>query len=216
VSPGARARQAVQDGVLGTALMILGPGEIAYTAQSRGVYQALGLPGTPIARRPRAVFLEPQVLRKSSDWLPHRVAELTAAEFSPEAWIAGREGGIAKQLIEDSKRQVEQALSLLRETAIKVDPQLQKAWEKTRDGALRGLDAFAERWLGALGRRDEHELSRLTRLREFLVPDGVQHERVLSTAPAAARWGRGWIPALLEGLELESAQPSVITWEEPS
>ena len=136
ISPGALSRQAVQDGVFGTALMVLGPGEIAYTAQSRGVYQALDIPGTPIARRPSAIFLEPQLLRRSSDWLPARLPELVAPDFSPEAAIAGRDGGTAAQMIADSKAKVESVLAELRDRAVSVDSQLQKPWEKTREPRL--------------------------------------------------------------------------------
>jgi bacillithiol biosynthesis cysteine-adding enzyme BshC len=213
VSPGVLSRQAVQDAVLGTSLMVLGPGELAYVAQSRAVYTALGLPGTPVAERPHVVFVEPSLVRKGADWLSD-LAALLAADFSAEQWLAGRAGAGAGDPLSDTRAQVERALDELRERALQVDQQLLKPWEKTKESALRALDSFAERWRGSLGRRDELELGRWRRLRDYLAPGDTPHERLFSVAPLAARWGGAWLAALRAELTPQSDHWQVIRWED--
>jgi bacillithiol biosynthesis cysteine-adding enzyme BshC len=213
VSPGVLSRQAVQDAVLGSGLMILGPGEMAYTAQSRATYEVLGVAGTPVARRPQTVFVEPNLLRKGAGWL-EALPALLGADFRPDRWLAeqGESGGLGA--LTAARDQVEQILDGLRDSASAVDSQLIKAWERTREGVLRSFEAFGERWKSSLGRRDEAEFQRWTKLRDYVAPGGVPHERVWTVGPSAARWGAPWLDALRQSLSTDAEGWQVIRWED--
>ena len=77
VSPGVLARPAIQDAVLGSALFLVGPGEMAYLAQAAAAHEVLGVAPPAVALRPHALVLD----RRSREHL----AELgsTLAELSP-------------------------------------------------------------------------------------------------------------------------------------
>jgi bacillithiol biosynthesis cysteine-adding enzyme BshC len=213
VSPGVLSRQAIQDAVLGSGLMILGPGEMAYTAQSRATYKVLGVPGTPVARRPQAIFVEPNLLRKGADWI-EALPALLGADFRPDRWLGERGGSNGLEALETARGQVERLLEDLRNPAAEVDSQLVKAWERTREGVLRSFETFGERWKASLGRRDEAELQRWTKLRDYVAPDGVPHERVWTVGPSAARWGPAWLGALRSSLSTDAEAWHVIRWED--
>jgi len=210
VGPGVLSRPAIQDAILGTSIQVLGPGELAYMAQAAAVYEALEVRPSAVTLRPHLVSLEPAIAARARHWLEEPL-RLLAADFSAEHEIAASAGEGAA--LSAARERCETALAQLWGAVEGLDSQLERPWQKTRDTVLRALDTFGEKLDGSTARRNATELARLTRLREALMPGGKPQERVLTLAPAAARWGPVWLQAL-QRLPMTSERLFFIDWEE--
>ncbi len=92
VSPGVLARPAMQDAVLGTAIQVVGPGELSYMAQAGVTHAVLEVEPTFVALRPQTLLLEAkQIERLEELGLP--LATLLGDRGALDRWLAEREGG---------------------------------------------------------------------------------------------------------------------------
>lgn len=206
VSPGVLARPAVQDAVLGTSLLLVGPGELAYLPQASAAHAVLGIRPPQVALRPHALVLDARA-REHLAALDATVEELL---IRPEA-IAGRlaeRAGAA--FVAPVRSAVARALEQLRDPALALDPALGKSWEKTRDSVAHSLDAFAAKVTAAGARRDETAAHRLAQLSSLAAPGGRPQERVLAAAWFAGRWGESFGARLADQLDLDARRLSLV------
>ncbi|MGH9465336.1 MAG: bacillithiol biosynthesis protein BshC, partial [Thermoanaerobaculia bacterium] len=206
VSPGVLARPALQDAVLGTALQVMGPGEVSYLAQAAPLYRLLGVPAPAVALRPQTLVLEPHRLRKLGE-LPVDLAALIAPDFDLDAALAGHLPGA---LVRPARERIVAALDELETAALGLDSSLAGPLAKTRAHIERGLDALAGKVTAAAARRDEVARQRTADLRLACRPLGKPQERALSAANYPCRLGERFVAALFAQLDLESRYLSVI------
>jgi uncharacterized protein YllA (UPF0747 family) len=115
LSPSVAMRPAVQDGVFPTVAMACGPGEIAYLAQLREVFEGVG------------VMPALSVPRFGATWMPAEACKLLAASGAP-AW-----------------RVVAQTDAVINEVAgLQVPPALELELTQARAAAMDGLERFAQ------------------------------------------------------------------------
>lgn len=206
VSPGVLARPAIQDAILGTDLMLLGPGELSYMPQAAAVHQVLGV-------TPPAVALRPQVLVLES----HQVDQLGELGLSL-AEILGDRGHLDHVLAERSgadpmsgpRRAVEAALDEVGPPALAIDQNLERPWEKTREQIERALDRFADKLAAAAARRDGVRTGRVERLRGALLPEGTQQERLVCSAYYPGKHRDRFAEACWEQMELDGGMLQVV------
>ncbi len=197
VSPGALSRPAIQDALLGTALQVLGPGEVSYMAQASALYPVLGVQAPAVALRPQALLLD-ATLRRHLD--PSDLPAVLDAKTPLERRVAEKTG---PGFVAEAKANVLAALLTARAPALALDPTLDRPLDKTREQIERALDAFSGKVDAALGRRDGIQLRRLERLREACLPLGGLQERTLSVAHFVARYGDSFAQTLLADLDLD-------------
>lgn len=206
VSPGALARPAIQDAVLGTTLQVMGPGEIAYLAQAAAVYPLLGGAAPASALRPQALVFDgrsAEHLAELGVGLPELLDDAAAAERR----LGERAGG---GFVEPAAAAIAAALAELEAPARALDPTLGKPFEKTRETVGRALEAFAGKVAGAAARRDEQVARRFAALRDLAAPGGAAQERTLCAAYFPGRYGDGFGAALLDQLDLDPSRLSVV------
>ena len=204
VTPGVLARPALQDAVLGTTLMVLGPGELSYMAQAAPAYEILGLEPPWITLRPQSMLLD----ARAADWLEELalpIAELL--DSSPEEIVARR---FSEDLVSPVRGEIDTLLAKLRERVLGVDQTLEKPWQKTSDQIHRGLEIFGGKVQNAVANRHQVWLRRVEKLRQTLLPGGTLQERKLATLFFWARYGDELARALLAGLDLDPRRLSVI------
>lgn len=207
VSPGVLARPAIQDAVLGTSLMVLGPGEMSYLPQAAPVYRVLGVAPPAVALRPQVLVLEShQVeqldeadvaladLLESADALERRLAERSGADFTAPP-----------------RQRLEELLAELEEPALALDANLERPLAKTRDNVLGAFDTFAGKVRAAAARREEVHARRLERLRDTVLPGGKLQERVVASAHYPGKYGRRFADAVSEQMELDGGVLQVVT-----
>jgi bacillithiol biosynthesis cysteine-adding enzyme BshC len=207
VSPGVLARPAIQDAVLGTAIQVVGPGELSYMAQAAVTHEVLEVVPTHVALRPQTLLMEAkQAERVAELGLP--LATLLGDRHRIDHWLADREGG---DLVAPVREKLEEALAGLRDPALAADPGLERPFEKTREQILRALDLFGEKAVAAAARKNEVLNRRVQQIRDACLPGGKLQERIVSTAHYPGKYGPELVDSYWEQLELDAAHLQVIT-----
>ena len=196
LSPAALLRPVVQDALLPTAAIIVGPAELAYLAQSEVLYRRLL--GRMPAAIPRADFtlVEPQVGRllrkyglKVRDVLrgPQHLRRRLELESVPRA--------LARQMSTGEKN-LRRYLTRIRRPLRKLDATLEGALDTSERKMLYQMENLRARAGRAADRRAEL-LDRHQRiLRESLAPHGELQSRNVCALPLLARHGLDLLDAL--------------------
>jgi bacillithiol biosynthesis cysteine-adding enzyme BshC len=206
VSPGVLARPAIQDAILGTALQVLGPGELSYMAQAAPTYRVLGVAAPWMALRPQVLVLE-SYHRAKLEELDLPLGVLLGSDEALERHLAGEGGG---GFVARAKEEVEAVLARLREEALALDPNLERPLEKTWEHVVRSLDTFAGKVTTAAAQRDEVRNRRVEKLRQVCRPDGKLQERRISSAHWPGKYGERFAHALWNQMDLDGRRMQVI------
>jgi bacillithiol biosynthesis cysteine-adding enzyme BshC len=198
-SPGVLARPAIQDAVLGTSLLLLGPGELSYLPQAAAVYRALRVAAPAVALRPQVVVAESHQLEKLEQ-TGLDLDDLLADGDELERRLAARQG---ENPVEPVRRRIEEAMQGLRDKALEIDPNLERPWEKTRDNMLRGLDTFGDKLTASLARQDETQRRRIDQLRAAFLPDGKPQERAICSAYYPSKYADAFAERFYDQLRLD-------------
>ena len=205
-SAGVMVRVALQDAILGTSLLVLGPGEASYLAQVTPAYEVLGIAAPAMVLRPQALLVAGHQAEKMAA-LGLTLETLLAADFDPDRFLA--DGG-AGELVEPSAETIRVELERLRDRALAIDSNLAAPWDKTRKQIDKALQAFSGRVTGALARRDEQNRKRVLDLLSTFKPVGRLQERAVSTAHFPGKFGERLVEAYFEQLDLAPVELQVI------
>jgi bacillithiol synthase len=202
-SPSVLSRPLVQDALLGTALFVVGPGEVSYLAQAASLYEPAGVEPCAVALRPQALVLDRRRLEQV-EALAGRglgLAALLGDDESLERELAGLVAG--DDPLAAPSAMLGLALDELAGVALALDPQLASPVEKTRDQVERAVAALRGKARAATARGDEETRRRALALRELLRPEGRLQERVLCTAHAVGLYGADLVATLRSQLDLD-------------
>lgn len=212
VSAGVMGRSALQDAILGTTILLLGPGEISYIPQVAPVYEVLGIPPPAVMLRPQAMILPRHQLERL-EALGLTLSELLCSSFDIDVFLAkGRGADVVAPVRERILSQLEE----LKRGALAIDGDLAKPWEKTRQQIEKALSAFAGRMTASVARRDQVARSRLEDLSQSVRPGGKLQERVVSSAHFPGKFGPALGEALFSQLGLDPVRLHIITPGETS
>jgi bacillithiol biosynthesis cysteine-adding enzyme BshC len=190
LSPSVALRAAVQDGVLPTVAMACGPGELAYLAQLREVFDAVGVRAAAPA------------LRFSATWLPPAAVALAEAAGG-DAWevVAHTDAVLARlaeahvpgelqRALASTRAAADQSLARLAEVARGFDASLPQMVESARGKIDFQVTRLAEGVLGKARSRLDREQPLWRRIRYVLQPGDRLQERRLASLEVVARRGR--------------------------
>ena len=201
LSPNVALRPVVQDTLFPTLAYVAGPGELAYFAQLRPVYDIYDVPMPVIVPRATISLVEPriaQLLRRFgvglSD-LTHEPEQLASrilrTQLPPDL---GATLARAREGVDEIFRQVGEAVAA-------VDSTLRATAGQT-SGHIKGhLDQLERKAVQALKRREADTGQQLQRLRDALMPGGRLQERVYPVLPYLAKYGVGLIRWLREKID---------------
>nr|WP_245557564.1 bacillithiol biosynthesis cysteine-adding enzyme BshC [Deinococcus peraridilitoris] len=195
ITPAAGLRPILQDSILPTAAFVVGPGEIAYCAELRGVYDLHGVPQPVLLPRLSVTWLEPPVVR-----LLQRFG-LTAAAFQAAPHDAlgsalARERGAAA-LAEDRLGILEREFSQLMQEIGNLDPTLSGAVQRTRERTLTRLIRLQSQARRALIDAEQTREGQVGRLYAHLLPRGVAQEREMNFLTYLLKHGRAPLKRLM-------------------
>jgi uncharacterized protein YllA (UPF0747 family) len=199
-SPNALLRPVVADSLFPTIVHVMGPAEIAYMAQARGLYQRHSIPMPAVAARARFTLIPADIeeLLNSEGYPLHDA-------FQPiDLWIHGLAEREKQQLIageiDACRAQLDATYEALARSVLPILPGTVNAVSSARvktQGLMnkleRKLDQGIRRNLGT--RRPA-----LERLGGFLYPGGEPQERVYSVVPFLARYGAQLFPVILDAI----------------
>lgn len=187
LTPAAGLRPIVQDAVLPTAAVVLGPGELRYFAQLRGVYALHGVAMPLVWPRSTGTLVEPPAARILDKY------GLTVAAFQ-----ADPEGCLQSVLLERSGHgerfraageRLERVMSELLTEVDGIDPTLRGTVERGRGYLETTVRRLRDKTAAALAREDAVTRGQFERLRHQLLPLGQPAERVLSPFSAFLKFG---------------------------
>jgi bacillithiol biosynthesis cysteine-adding enzyme BshC len=195
-SPNVALRPVVQDALFPTVAYVAGPGELAYFAQLRPVYEQFGIPMPVILPRAFLTLAEPrflQLLERFRLVLPDLTLE--PEQLSSRVLHALLPPDLEATLAK-AREEVSELFQRVGEAVAAVDPTLRATVGQT-SGHIRGhLDQLERKTVQALKRREADTRQQVLRLCQALMPGGRPQERVFSVLPYLAKYG----PTLLETL----------------
>jgi bacillithiol synthase len=178
LTPAAGLRPVLQDALLPTAVFVVGPGELRYLAQLRGVYAAHDVAMPLVWPRMSATVLQPPVRRilerHGLDWR-EVMNDPGAAECQLQLERHGHADSFAFALAS-----IERDVGRLLAHVDAVDPTLAGAVHRGRHHLERTVLTLREKSALALARRDGDTRRQFERLRAHLRPNGGLQERVVS------------------------------------
>lgn len=187
ITPAAGLRPIVQDFILPTAMFVVGPGEIRYVAQLRGVYDHHNVAMPAVVRRPLLTFVEPAPVRLLTK------LELDAYAFQHDAERIAERLALAQTGVEDEfydgLKQMIDLIERQKELVLQLDPTLVRPVGRAGVQAERALMRLRRQAARSALRRDEQLSNDITRLRNHLLPFGGPSERVYSVWSHIAKFG---------------------------
>ncbi|MDZ7267285.1 MAG: bacillithiol biosynthesis cysteine-adding enzyme BshC [candidate division KSB1 bacterium] len=209
-SPNVILRPLLQDALLPNLAYIAGPGEIAYFAQLRGVYEALEVPMPAIFPRKSLTLLEGRIKRVQEKYhlpLPafwSRPAELlsrVAREHAPEGLfepVAAARDALSRRLDE------------LKQRATALDAPLAGFIDKERGKIFHQLAIIENKLLQAAKRQNETLTQQILKAAHALYPRQQLQEREFSIVPFLCKHGRGLVRRLYDLMEVQRFDHQVI------
>lgn len=178
LTPAAGLRPISQDFALPTAVTVVGPGELRYFAQLRGVYDLHGVAMPLIWPRATATVLEPPVVR-ILDKFGLNAFELTRnfAALKNETLLELH--GHA-EVFDETAATLELSLEKLLEHLRAIDPTLQGTLGRSEERLRTTLDVLQTKTAQALARQDNTYARQFDRLEKHLLPLGQPQERIIS------------------------------------
>ncbi len=178
LTPAAGLRPIIQDALLPTAAFVVGPGELAYAAELRGVYELHNLSQPIYWPRLSVTWLEPNVARLLGRF------GVTAAQFQRDP-----EGSLGRALAREQQAAAlgEERLNTLKaqfkaltNELAALDPTLKSSVQRTEKRTLTRLERHRIQAYAALARAENDKTGQLTRLKKHLLPAGHPQEREMN------------------------------------
>ena len=197
ITPAAGFRPITQDAALPTAVTVVGPGELRYFAQLRGVYEHHGVPMPLIWPRATVTILEPPVVRIMTKFdltLPELLRDFDATRQDVLLRLHGHADGFDTAL-----QALEQSMQRLTEHVRGIDPTLERTVARAEERIVGTIGTLKFKSGRALSTHDDIYNRQFDRLKAHLLPNGTPQERVLSPVSFFMKFGpRTFTKLLLE------------------
>jgi len=203
ITPAAGLRPVLQDTVLPSVALVLGPGELAYITQLRGVYALHGLEQPLLWPRLKVTWLEPPVARIMKKYGLSAAAFQADPKGSLERVLLERSGVAAN--VQGHLERFEGDFARMLEQVGKLDPTLENPIAKARRQAETTVKRLEQKLGRALYTRENQAERQFERLERHLLPLGQMQERELNFFSLMMKHG----PTVLERLLAQSAGANV-------
>ncbi len=212
-SPNVALRTVVQQTLFPAAAYVAGPGEVAYWAQLKPVFDHHGITMPVVWPRSRAIMITPKERRRLGAaglavddlLLPEEMLLYRTLDTAVPSPLSGA--------MERHRAAVDAELTALVGELEKTDnPNAAALGEELRRQAARGFERIGSNLRRGDTRRIEDTKKRLTLLRNRLAPFGKPQERVLSPFNYMMSQGLGFVDRLLKELDPEDWRVREIEW----
>jgi bacillithiol biosynthesis cysteine-adding enzyme BshC len=203
LSPNVLLRPIVEASVLPVVSYVAGPGELAYYAQLKPLYEIHGVNMPILYPRHSATLVETKIQRK--------MLKLGLSLENCERPAQDIFSSIAKGEISDSinvtmdklRAQIAKHSDDLLAQVSKFDSTLQGSVTKSRNTSLAGIDGLNRKIIRSFKRNNEETLNQVETVRSHLFPNGNKQERVLNPFFYLARYGELLVEELISSFEVE-------------
>ncbi|MFQ6113755.1 MAG: bacillithiol biosynthesis cysteine-adding enzyme BshC [bacterium] len=209
-SPNVLLRPIYQDNLLPTVAYVGGPGEIAYLAQMKGVYENFGLSMPIIYPRKSITILE----KKIGEVLKNYDLKIQDMWQNVERVITK----ISKKQIPDSvdralstaTSHLEKDLQMIKQEIMAFEPSLEKSVEVTLGKIKQKYKFLEKKILQASKKRDSIVTKQIHKATNNLYPNNRLQERVLNIAPFLIKYSHAFIDKLYKAIDIDNHDHQVI------
>jgi len=212
-STGAALRPLFADAILPVVASVLGPGEIAYQAMLRPLYDLFDLPQPLLFPRKSYTVISAGQARQIARYETNVRAILTG-QLDVDGTFRSLVPASERALFDQARRELAEALAPLRPYLKDIDPGLGKTWKQTLANSTRNLDKLEDRAVRARMSRSGLSKRELQALRNTLLPRGRLQERVFPLSYFVNDYGRRFVDEILSAGELADFSHHVLTLEE--
>jgi bacillithiol biosynthesis cysteine-adding enzyme BshC len=210
-SPNVLLRPIYQDALLPTVAYVGGPGEIAYFAQMKGVYEAFGLPMPVIYPRKSLTVVE----RKIDRILAKHGLEV------PDLW--GGADGVIRRLgetavpetltkaLNHAAAHVELDFESIVPDVAAFEPTLKESAGIARGKIAQQFRFLEEKIVRAAKKHSDIAVGQVRKAGDHLYPQGHLQERVFNVVPYLLKYGPAFVDRLDEAIELDTYDHQVVT-----
>jgi bacillithiol biosynthesis cysteine-adding enzyme BshC len=209
-SPNVLLRPVYQDMLLPTVAYVGGPGEIAYFAQMKGVYESFGLPMPVIYPRKNIILLEKKV-GHVLDSLGLQIPDFQGRVDGLITRIS-RDSlpGALEQALTAAASHVKQDFQAIRGEITALDTTLEKSVDAGLGRIDRELRSLEKKALQALQRRGSTAADQVNKAKNCLFPFDRPQERVLNVTPFLIKYGYAFVDTLLQAIDMDDCEYQVI------
>ncbi len=209
-SPNVLLRPVYQDALLPTVAYVAGPGEIAYFAQMRGVYESFGLPMPIIYPRKTVILLE----KKVEHVLTGFGLEIQDLNQDVEGLILkivrDQVPAALDQALKTAASHLEQDLADIRRAAAAVEPTLERSVDSARGKILGQVRSLEKKILQATKRKDGLTADRIHKAKNSLFPQDHPQERTFNITPFLIKYGYAFMDRLNEAIVLDEYDHQIV------
>ena len=212
-STDAALRSLFADTMLPIVASVLGPGEIAYQAMLKPLYDLFDLPQPLLFPRESYTILDAREAERITQYQTSASAILTG-QLDTDAVFGDLTPALEWADAFDTARQgLKETLSPLRAYVEEIDPSLGRSWEHTLNNAMRGMDKLEQRAMKAHLSQLSFSRGELRALRNTLLPRNRLQERIFPLPHFINRHGIGFIDAIFSAGDLSDFSHHVLTLE---
>jgi bacillithiol biosynthesis cysteine-adding enzyme BshC len=212
-STDAALRPLFADALLPVIVSVLGPGEIAYQAMLKPLYELFDLPQPVLLPRKGYTIVAQSEADRLAEYQVSAKAVL-AEQLDLDAAFGNVVPASEREMFAAARRDTEAALAPLRSYLHDIDPSLVRTWEQTLANSMRNLDKLEERAFRARMSQMGFSKGDLRTLQNALLPRGRLQERVFPLPHFINRHGWQFIDEIFSAGELERFGHCVLTIED--
>ena len=200
-SPNVFLRPMIQETLLPNVAYVGGPGEVAYYAQTKPLYEAMGLTMPMIYPRITATVLEHPIERVYNK-LPFSMEEYAQRiEDLEQRFARQQEKEDIESIFKDWKERVNQLVEQKADEIQEIDPTLKKSAAKATSSYFNELDKLKGKIHKSVKQQEKTQIDRIHRVKTNLFPEGKPQERVVSMIYFLNKYGLDIWDQLLTHLE---------------
>ncbi len=209
-SPNVILRSICQDTILPTVVYVGGPGEIAYYAQFKPVYELFNVPMPIIYPRASVTILEERIEKIIQKY------QLVIADFfsDPDILIRRISDQISEvkvdTIFESTQQRISEAFTELQFGLTQIDATLLGALEHTKQKIFATLDQLKGRAITAQQKKNEIALNQIQKVSNHLTPNGNFQERELSIVYFMNKYGMEFTRWLMDEVKIDRFEHQVI------
>ena len=214
LSTDAALRPVLADLALPSLATVLGPGEVAYQAMLRGLYELFDVPQPLIAGRKSYTVIgnDDAAALEHYDLVPEQIV---GPDFSVRDAFSAAVPASERARFEAVRDSLAELWAPLEDHVAGVDPNLARTWRRSLGHARLALDRLQDRTARAMMSRRGAARQALQALRGLVWPRGRQQERVLPVAHFASRFGPALPAALLKACDPAEPNHEILIFHNP-
>ncbi|MBD8068400.1 bacillithiol biosynthesis cysteine-adding enzyme BshC [Bacillus sp. PS06] len=192
-------RPLMQELLFPSLAFISGPGEVAYWAELKQLFELWGMKLPPIVPRMNITILERSIETDLED-IHFSIEKTLMGEIATakKEWLAAQTKHDIAKVVDDAKIQVEEIHSRVREIALEIDGSLEGVLQKNSQFLQTQLDFITKIVTKQVLLKNQVELNKYERIETSILPINSPQERVWNIYYYLNKYGLDFVNRLLE------------------